>query len=241
MVAYCDGELPEQERKNIAAHLATCAACIQEEAQVHEMQELLVQMDKLSRIEPSPEFAATFWRRVEQEKQQAYAVVLNKPPVIVESRLLQWWREVRTIFTSWQMAPILAATASVLVFFSYLLAPSRMPTPSVKATPPTTTSATATKAAPTAAPAGLVENLNFFLHYPIIADLNRLSHFEEIAAIDLSGENETALAKEEEIPPEVLQNPGFFAHYRMLKKMDQLQNLEAVLDAPTQENERDQG
>jgi len=68
-----------------------------------------------------------------------------------------------------------------------------------------------------------------------------LSHFEEIAAVDLSKERETEVAQEEEIPPDLLKNPNFFAHYPMLKKMEQLQNLEAVLDTPTKENEHDQG
>lgn len=242
LVAYCDGELPEQERESIAAHLATCVACTQEAAQVHQMQALLVQVEKFTRIEPSADFAATFWQRLEQEQQHVHAVVLNKPRV-VEGRLPQWWKELRTVFTSWQIAPMLAAAASVLVFFSYMTLPTRTRTPAAagKTTPPAATSTTATKAAPTAAPAGLVENLNFFLQYPIIADLDRFSHFEEIAAIDLSKEKDTALAKEEELPPDLLQNPGFFAHYPMLKKMDQLQHLEAVLDAPTQEQKRNQG
>ncbi len=233
LVAYRDGELSEQDREQIAAHLQTCAECAREEAQLAQVEQLFSQME---RITPSPDFAATFWKRLEQE--QVHMVESTKPPVR-ESRLAQWWKGFRETFMSWQIAPMLAATASILVLFSYLLISPRTPTQGT--TPQTAPSQVATTKAPTPAPTGLTEHLNFFLQYPIIADLNRLSHLEDIAAVDLSKERETEVAKEEELPPELLKNPSFFAHYPLLKKMDQLQNLEAVLDTPTKENEHDQG
>src|SRR5215471_17633303 len=107
---------------------------------------------------------------------------------------------------------MLAASASILVFFSYLLTSSRTPTP-IRPSPPRPAASKAVATAIPAAPAGLVEQLNLFLQYPIITDLDRLSHFDEIAAVDLSGEKENELAKEEEVPPDLLQNPSFFAHY----------------------------
>ena len=233
LVAYRDGELSKRDREQIAAHLQTCAECAREEAQLAQVEQLFSHME---RITPSPDFAATFWKRLEQEQAQVHIVEPMKPPV-PESRLAQWWKGFRETFTSWQIAPMLAATASVLVLFSYLLISPRTPTQST--TPQTAPSKVAATKAP--APPGLVENLNFFLHYPVVADLDRLSHFEEIAAVDLARERETEMAQEEEIPPDLLKNPGFFAHYPMLKKMDQIQNLEAVLDIPTKENEHHQG
>jgi hypothetical protein len=237
LVAYCDGELSEAESHGIAAHLATCAECAREEAQVRRMQALFVQAEKLTRIEPSPNFAATFWQRVEQENTQARPVVVKTPSVAAENRWLQWWNALRETFTAWQLAPVLAATASVLVFFSYLLTPMRTPT----STPSPTSTTVVTKAASPAAPADLIGNLNFFLHYSVVADLERFVHFEEIAAVDLSEEHGNALAKEDELPPDLLQNPNFFAHYPLLQKMEQMEHLEAVLETPVQENEHEQG
>ena len=233
LVAYRDGELLEQDRERVAAHLLTCAECAREEAQLAQVEYLF---SKMERITPSPDFAATFWKRLEQEQAPVHVVEPNKPPVL-EPRLVQWWRGLRERFTSWQIAPMLAATASVLVLFSYLLISPRTP---IVTSQPAKSKSVATKA-PEAAPTGLTEKLNFFLHYPIIADLDRLSHFEEITAVDLSQERKTEVAQEEEVPPDLLKNPGFFAHYPMLKKMEQLQNLEAVLDTPPKENEHDQG
>ena len=125
LVAYRDGELPEQDREQIAAHLQTCTECAREEAQLAQVEQLFSQMERLT---PSPNFAATFWKRLEQEQAQVHVVVEpNKPPVR-EPRLARWWRRLRETFTSWQIAPMLAATASVLVLFSYLLISPRTPT-----------------------------------------------------------------------------------------------------------------
>ena len=83
----------------------------------------------------------------------------------------------------------------------------------------------------------LVEKVAFYVNYGMISDLERFSHFEEIAAVELSTENATEMAKEENLPPELLQNPSFFAHYPIIQQMDKLQNLEAVLDIPTTEGD----
>jgi hypothetical protein len=191
----------------------------------------------MERLTPSPDFAATFWRRLEQEKKQGKAENLDIVPA-PEHRFLQWWRELRETLTTWQVAPILAAAASVLVFFSYLVTVS--PTPPSRPTPQTPTAKTMT-ASTSEIPAGIGDKLGLFLNYRVITDFERLSRFDEIAAIELPGEQNLDVAKEEELPPDLLQNPNFFAHYPILNKMEQLQNLEAVLDNPTGEDEQTQG
>src|SRR5215211_1879767 len=109
LVAYCDGELQEEDRAPIAAHLSTCSACSRDVAQYTHVNTLLTQVE---RITPSPDFAATFWQRLEQEKRVA---------PVRESRVARWWREWRELFTSWQLAPALAGVASIAIFFGYIL------------------------------------------------------------------------------------------------------------------------
>ena len=49
LVAYCDGELPEEDRAQIAAHLSTCSACSRDVAQYTRVSTLLTQQSNASR------------------------------------------------------------------------------------------------------------------------------------------------------------------------------------------------
>jgi hypothetical protein len=230
LVAYLDGELSEPDRVQIAAHLQTCAACAREEAQLSQLTRLLVKME---RFEPSPEFATNFWKRLEQEAIPVKAEA-NKPPTL-ESRFGQWWKSLQELFSAWQLAPAFAAAASVIVFLGYfLISPStqqKIEAPKQPSSP----------VAAAEAPSELREKLGLFVNYNVIAELERFSRFDEIAAIQLPTEHDIETAKEDEVPPEVLQNPSFFAHYPILRKMEQLKNLEAVLDRPTRNDKKNQG
>jgi hypothetical protein len=221
LVAYRDGELPEQERTRVAAHLSGCSACSREEAQLARVNQMLA---GLERVTPSPDFAATFWRRLEQEGQSR-----QEEP---ESRLTQWWREWRESLSGWQLTPVLAGAASLLVFLGYILSsrPVMTPTP---LTQPVSQVADV--------PAPLVEKPGFFVNYQVIADLNKLSHLDEVAAVQLPGERDTELVSEGDLPPDLLKDPGFFVHYPLLQKMEKLENLEAVLDLPTEGDEHNRG
>ena len=222
LVAYRDGELPEPDRAHVAAHLSTCPVCTREDAQLARVHQLLT---NLERITPSPDFAATFWQRLEQEGRSR-----QEEP---ESRLTRWWREWRESLSGWQLVPALAGAASLLVFLSYILSSRPVTTP----TPPTQ------PASQVAAnvPAPLVEKPGFFVNYQVIADLDKLSHFDEIAAVQLPGERDTELASEGDLPPDLLKDPGFFVHYPLLQKMEKLENLEAVLDLPAEGGEHSRG
>src|SRR3989442_10829555 len=119
LVAYRDGELRERDRAQIAAHLSTCAACTREEARLVRVSQLLT---TLERVTPSPDFAATFWRRLEQEGQGER-----------ESRFARWWRE---WLARWQVMPGLAGAARPLGFLSYVLSSPTPPPTSPSAPPP---------------------------------------------------------------------------------------------------------
>ncbi len=222
LVAYRDGELPEQDRARVAAHLSACPVCTREEARLARVHQLLT---NLERITPSPDFAATFWQRLEQEGRSR-----QEEP---ESRLTRWWREWRESLSGWQLAPALAGAASLLVFLSYILSSRPVTTP----TPPTQ------PASQVAAnvPAPLVEKPGLFVNYKVIADLDKLSHLDEIAAVQLPGARDTEVASEGDLPPDLLKDPGFFVHYPLLQKMEKLENLEAVLDLPAEGGEHSRG
>jgi hypothetical protein len=224
LVAYRDGELSERDRVRVATHLKTCAACSREEAQLAGVGQLFASVE---RIAPSPDFAATFWRRLEQEGQ-----------IEQDSRLARWWREwserAGEWARSWQLAPAIAAAASLLVFLGYMTSERSVapPVPDPKQAPP---------AAKEQVPTMVVEKPDLFTNYRILTNLDTLMHFDEIAAIDTTSEQDSALAQGEDVPPPLLENPSFFVHYPILQKMEQLQNLEAILDLPGDTDQEHRG
>jgi len=231
LVAYCDGELPEHDRARIAAHLRTCAACARVEAQLVQVEQLLTKMERVS---PSVSFAPTFWERLEKEKSQP-ALNFSEPIAGKEHFLIRWWREMRETLHEWHIAPVLAATASLLVFFSYFFMAPSMRTENESSNPILAQAPQPVASTPVApdAPADLLANLELYTQYHVIADLEEFTQFDAIAAIQLPAERSIEVAEEDELPPELLQNPSFFAHYPILQEMDKLENLEAVLDMPT--------
>lgn len=223
LVAYRDGELREQERVQVAAHLRTCPMCTREEAQLARVSQMFMGME---RIVPSPDFAATFWHRLEQEDHLI-------EPEETESRFARWLRDAQEWFTGWRLVPALAAAASLLVFFSFLL--------SGRFTPTLTLSTQQPAGVAEDVPAPLAEKPDLFANYRVITDLDRLSHFEEIATVELATEQDIEVVSEDNLPPELLQDPSFFVQYPVLQKMEELQNLEAVLSLPIEENEQSRG
>ena len=227
LVAYRDGELRERERVQVAAHLRTCPTCTREEAQLAHVSQMLMGME---RIVPSPDFAATFWRRLEQEDHLVESAE-------TESRFARWSRDMQEWLTGWRLAPALAAAVSLLVFFGSLLSGRFTTTP----TPPTQQAVQVMEESTGDVPASLAEKPDLFANYRVITDLDRLSHFEDIAAVELATEQDSEVASEDNLPPELLQDPSFFVQYPVLQKMDELQNLEAVLSLPNEGNEQSRG
>jgi len=79
------------------------------------------------------------------------------------------------------------------------------------------------------------------VNYSIIADLDKLAHFDEVAALENAPQEASTLARAEDLPPALVENPNLFVHYPILEKMEQLQNFEAVLDLPAGEDEQRRG
>jgi len=222
LVAYRDGELSEQDRSRVTAHLNACPACTREAKQLGRVDQMLI---NLERITPSPDFAATFWQRLEQEGQSSQEQR--------ESRLARWWGGLREGLTSWQWTPALAGVASLLVFLSYMLTGRPTTTPISPAQPAVQVVA--------AVPPPVTKEPGLFVNYNVLADLDKLNYFDEIAAVQLPGAHDTELASEENLPPELLKDPSFFVHYPILKKMEELKDLETVLDLPAKGDEHIRG
>jgi hypothetical protein len=234
LVAYCDGELSERDRIRVAAHLKTCPTCAQEEVRLGRVDQMLT---SLERITPSPDFAATFWRRLEQEGH-----------IEPESRWSRWWREWQESITNWQMLPALAGAASILVFFAYLQShrPDRVqtsaPAPTARALSSTAKNETmlASSRSDAEVPTQLTEKPGFFVNYGVIADLEKFSRFDEIAATAVPAKHDIELA-DSDIPKEVLEKPHLFTQYPILRQIERLQNLDAVLTLPTQDKKEHNG
>jgi len=230
LVAYQDGELSEHDRRRVATHLSTCTACTQEAVSFARVGQMFSGME---RITPSPDFAAHFWQRLEQERQA-------EP----ETRFAQWWRELRESMTNWHLTPAFVGAASVLIFFAALAQRPERSTITSVSPPPVGKKAqdqSRTLISPDrTVPAEVTEETDLFVEYKIITELDKFARFEEIAAVDLSTEQAVEVA-EGELPKDILDNAEFFAQYPILQQMERLENFDAVLAAPTQDEEQNQG
>ncbi|MSQ47036.1 MAG: hypothetical protein EXR78_01405 [Deltaproteobacteria bacterium] len=241
LVAYHDGELAEQDRHQVVAHLSTCPACTQEAASLARIGQMF---SSLERGTPSPDFAANFWRRLEQGRHP-------QPESRPENWFAQWWRDLRESMTTWHLTPALVGVASVLIFFATLAqkpdrtattsGPDSLGGPQSLSTekPATVAKPTTSKAAPTVS-TEVMEKSDLFIDYKIITELDKFARLEEIAAVDLSTEQPVEVA-EAEIPKEVLEDPGFFAQYQILQQLERLKNFDAVLASPTRDDTETQG
>jgi hypothetical protein len=225
LAAYHDGELVAEDCTRIATHLKSCTACSHEEAQLVRLSHLLAKME---RVAPSPDFAATFWQRLEQE---SYVSPLQ------ESKLTRWWREWRESVSGWRVMPTLAGAASLVVFLGYIFS-ERFPLPSsldespqtqdvAKITLPASEETRASSSADNL-PSQVQDYLELFANYRIITDFERLAHFDEIVATVISEEPLVNIA-ESDLPQELLEESEFFANYPILQKLEEMKNLETVL------------
>ena len=187
LVAYLDGEQPAEERARIEAHVGSCLTCRRE---LDRLKRVRAFMGELRPIEPSPDFAAAMWRRLEA----------------TPSRAPRRWRAI-----VWSVAPLAAAAVVALAWYSSLergvsqspvaSAPLVAPAPAevakapVKSAPPrdTRVADAQPKAEPESAPhevasapdlddypPELVEHPELFLRYPVVRRLRKLEHFEQV-------------------------------------------------------------
>jgi hypothetical protein len=220
LIAYRDGELSKQERLRVADHLRGCPACMREERALTRVEHLLT---SLPSVTPSAGFNATFWQRLAQESE-----------VEPESRLARWWREWTS---SWQLAPALAAAASVVVFLGYLLSSApTSPTRPFATKPLAMTPSGTVERAPVQAesvPAEIAQEPELFLDYNVLANINKLSYLEEIVALEPPPDVEI---DEKDIPHPLVKKLNLFVHYPMLQKIEELEHMEAVLTLPGNED-----
>jgi hypothetical protein len=229
LVAYRDGELSERDQQQIAAHLSSCSSCAHEEAELEKITLLFANLD---RITPSPDFATNFWHRLEQETKSVQEKSTQKKKTR-EIWFSHWWHGLRESLTGWQVAPLLAGAASLLIFLGYLLSsPSQTPERKFLVKAPAEVQ--------TAVPDQLAKQPALFVNYKVIADLDRFAHFDEISALDTSSAKTTDIA-DSDVPPAVLEKPHFFAQYPILQKMEQLKDMEAVLDSPPDKDAQHHG
>ena len=225
LVAYRDSELSASKRVQIAVHLRSCVACTQESAQLGRVEEALA---SLERVSLSPDFAATFWKRLEQEGRRA--------PEILDERASRWWRiwEFEWL-TNWQIGSAVAAAASLLIVVGYFFSGSFISQRSTYLTPTTPLgeqvplAGQALSARPNI-PTRVQQEPQLFIDYAILASLDKFSYFDEIPTFPYMegiGGGPSGL----DIPSALREDPNFFMHYQLLKKMEQLQHLESVLDA----------
>jgi anti-sigma factor RsiW len=174
LVAYLDGELDGVARRPIAAHLSTCLGCRRELEQLTAVRRWIGERPL---VEPSANFAADFWDRLEREA--------GPPP-----RGRSWW---------WA-APALAAAAVLALALRSLVAapgdapgraadqvagPAAAPAPKVAAAKPAATAgapqvAAAPELGPEDLPPELLEHPELFLRLPVVQRLETLEHFDEV-------------------------------------------------------------
>ena len=214
LVAYRDSELSALKRVQIAAHLRSCMACTQESAQLGHVDEALA---RLERVSPSPDFAATFWKRLEQEG--------RREPETLDERASRWWHigEFEWL-TNWQIGSAVAAAASLLIVAGYFFSGSFILQRSTHLSP----------IARPNIPVQVQQEPQFFIDYAILASLDKFSYFDEIptfAYMEGRGGGPGGL----DIPSALREDPNFFMHYQLLKKMEQLQHLGSVLETSRSE------
>ena len=209
LVAYRDSELSASKRVQIAAHLRSCRACTQESVQLGRVEAALA---SLERVSPSPDFAVTFWKRLEQEG--------RREPEILDERASRWWHigEFEWL-TNWQIGSAVTAAASLLIVAGYFFSGSFISQRSTHLSP----------IARPNIPVQVQQEPQLFIDYAILASLDKFSYFDEIPTFSYMegiGGRPSGL----DIPSALRKDPSFFMHYQLLKKMEQLQHLESVLD-----------
>src|SRR5262249_20318709 len=157
-------------------------------------------------------------QRLEQEERVA---------PVQEGRFTRWWREWRESLSGWQLVPTLAGAASILIFFGYIVSDrgpdpaGPIPGPKPGKSPPPGPVHPRSPGVPTL----VQEKTGLFVNYRVLAELEKFSQFDEIAAVQLPEEPAVSIA-DSDIPKDVIEKPGFFANYPMLQKMEELKNLE---------------
>ncbi len=193
LVAFLDGELTDEARRPVAAHVASCLVCRRE---VERLTVVRRWVAELPAIEPSPTLAEGLWERI---------AAAERPAASPRVRVLRPWR--------WAV-PALAAAAVVALAFSSQLRPRTITPTAPTGAPPERVAAPAPVAPKPEAPAvaaarpapkedapqvaqvddqvrpedlrledlppELAEQPELFLRLPVVRRLETLEHFDAV-------------------------------------------------------------
>lgn len=179
LTAYADGELPPDARGHVDEHVRSCLPCRHALA---DLEKVNAAVRMLPRVEPSADFAARLWERLDAADAAAGAGF----------RLRRW------------AAPALAAAALLALALRFMIGGAGRDTPSVArvtepapvvlAKPVTTAGsrreteagtpqvavADGAEPAPEDLPPELLEQPELFLRLPVVRRLDTLENFEEV-------------------------------------------------------------
>jgi hypothetical protein len=183
LVAFLDGELPDAERRPVAAHLSTCLGCRREVERLGTVQRWVA---GLPPREPSTGFATEFWRRINAEqatvptsRRRRRVWPLAVPAMAAAAMLALATRFIATAPDTTRSAP--AAPPQVAGGPA-----SQIPAPAVAANRAAREPAAPAQVAnaddqlPDDLPPELIEHPELFLRLPVVRRLEKLEHFEEV-------------------------------------------------------------
>jgi len=197
LVAYLDGELPEATRRPVASHVSTCLVCRRELDRLGSVRRWL---DELPSIEPSADFAARLWDRLQNEDESVAPLRRRR------SRAMLW------------AIPPLAAAAALVVAFRLSVSPpppapvSRGSVATIAGGQPPARRQQAVAQAngehrsgdaapqvvagagdglPDDLPPDLLDRPELFLRLPVVRRLDKLEHFEEVRQPEQEHDDDT--------------------------------------------------
>lgn len=189
LVAYLDGEQPETDRARIDAHVATCLTCRREMDRIGKVNALL---RSLPRIEPSADFDARMWQRLEAETasrstRRGFRPAMWGIPLAAAAALaLVWYSSLSPLSSGPPTAPGHVGTVAnapktgTRSAHDVAVAQAKPEEPAAAA-PIEQANA---DLAPEDLPPELIEHPELFLRLPVVRRLDKLEHFEEVRTPD---------------------------------------------------------
>jgi hypothetical protein len=190
LVAYLDGEQPEADRARIEGHVATCLTCRREMDRIGKVNALL---RSLPRIEPSADFDARMWQRLEAEtarrsRRRGFRPAMWGIPLAAAAALALVWYSSLSQPTPGSLArpghvgTVANAPKDVARSVHEVEAVARAkPEEPADAAPIEQANA---DLAPEDLPPELIEHPELFLRLPVVRRLDKLEHFEEVRTPD---------------------------------------------------------
>jgi hypothetical protein len=185
LVAFLDGEQSGDERARTEAHVGTCLTCRRE---LDRLRRLRILVGTLPSIEPSADFHAGMWRRLDAAPARAprrRAIVWSFVPLAAAAAIaLVWYSSVERAATT---PPTIASAPAPPAPAAVADAPrpaERAADTRVAEAPPKADEPEAREVADVADvneyPPELIEQPELFLRYPVVRRLRKLENFEQV-------------------------------------------------------------